>query len=155
MITSGATPPNPVELLQSNAMAAVLADLHGRYDVVIVDAPPLLPVADAAVIATASDGAILVVRHSRTTREQATQARARLESVGASLLGTVLNFVPERSMRGYGYGYGYGYAPKSGVPADAPHPTPDVDGGGVDDPQLKVDDPLADGEPVPRIDERI
>ena len=164
VITSGAIPPNPAELLQSNAMAAVLADLHLRYDIVIIDAPPLLPVTDAAVIATGSDGAILVVRHGRTTREQGTQARARLDSVGASLLGTVLNFVPERSMRGYGYGYAYGYAPKSGVTADAPHPTPDMDTGSVDDPPLKVDEsptpppiahPLADGGPVPRIDERI
>ena len=165
VITSGAIPPNPAELLQSNAMTVVLADLHLRYDVVIVDAPPLLPVTDAALIAAGSDGAILVVRHGRTSREQAAQARTRLDSVGANLLGTVLNFVPERGMGGYGYGYGYGngYAPKAGVVTDVPA-APDPDGGKGKDP-LPVEDDVpppdsvaqrpANSSPLPRIDERL
>jgi len=116
VVTSGAIPPNPAELLQSKAMGALLAVLRERYDVVIVDCPPMLPVADAALLASSADGAIVIVRHGKTTKEQAYQARQRLDSVGASLLGTVLNFVPARAKGyGYSYGYGYGYAPKAGA----------------------------------------
>lgn len=120
VITSGALPPNPAELLQSKAMAAVMDELRRRYDVVIVDAPPILPVTDAALIAAQTSGAILVVRHGRTTRDQAAQARQRLDAVGAQVLGTVFNFVPQRAISsyGYGYGYGYGYAPTTPVPVE-------------------------------------
>lgn len=107
VITSGATPPNPAELLQSKPMAGVLAELRARYDVIIVDSPPLLPVTDASVLAAQADGAILVVRYGKTTKEQAAQARQRLQSVDAKLLGTVFNFVPARAAHTYGYGYGY------------------------------------------------
>lgn len=121
VITSGALPPNPAELLQSKAMAAVMSELRKRYDVVIVDAPPILPVTDAALIAAQTSGAILVLRHGRTTRDQATLARQRLDAVGAQVLGTVFNFVPQRAISsyGYGYGYGYGYAPSAPVEAEA------------------------------------
>ena len=117
VITSGSIPPNPAELLQSNAMKILLADLRSHYDVVIIDTPPALPVTDAALLAAEADGAILVVRNGKTTRDQATQAKKRLDSVGAVLVGTVFNFAPERGAKGYGYryGYGYGYGPKPGT----------------------------------------
>src|SRR5664279_5672982 len=97
----------------------------------------MLPVADAALRASEADGAILVVRHGKTTKDQADQARQRLNSVGAALLGTVLNFAPARAKGyGYSYGYGYGYAPKPGTiigesaddsaPAETPSPNPAV-----------------------------
>ncbi len=111
VIASGTLPPNPAELLQSKAMSTVMEQLRKRYDVVIVDAPPVLPVTDAALIAAQTSGAILVLRHGHTTRDQAVQARERLDSVGAAVLGTVFNFVPHRAKSSYGYGYGYGYAP--------------------------------------------
>ena len=117
VVTSGAIPPNPAELLQSKAMTMLLADLRGRYDVVIVGAHRL-PVTDAALIAADSDGAILVARHGKTTREQASQAKQRMDSVGATLLGTVLNLVPERGSDSYGYTPGYGYSPEP-APTDA------------------------------------
>jgi len=113
-MTSGAVPPNPAELLQSRAMEATMTKLRGEYDVVLIDAPPLLPVTDAAVLATQSDGAILVIRHGQTTKDQAHDARQRLESVGAKVVGAVLNMTPTRGASGYGYGYGYGYAPEAG-----------------------------------------
>jgi len=125
VVTSGAIPPNPTELIQSKAMGSLLATLRERYDVIIVDCPPMLPVADAALLASEADGAIVIVRHGKSTKEQAYQARQRLDSVSASLLGTVLNFVPARAKGyGYSYGYGYGYAPKAGSvdeSAVAPH----------------------------------
>jgi capsular exopolysaccharide synthesis family protein len=110
VITGGSIPPNPAELLQSRAMHDLLAQLRERYDVVIIDAPPTLPVTDAALLGALADGVILVARHAKTTRDQAAQSAARLESAGARLLATVLNFVPDRGAQSYGYGYGYGPA---------------------------------------------
>ena len=109
VIASGAIPPNPAELLQSGQMATFLERLRRQYDVIIIDAPPLLPVADAAVLAQQADGALLVVRHGKTTKDQVTAAVERLRSVEAELLGTVFNRTPNKGGDGYGYGYGYGY----------------------------------------------
>ncbi len=108
LLTSGTRPPNPSELLQTQAMSELLNTLSRRYDVVLIDAPPLLPVTDAALLAEASDGALLVVRHGRTMQEQVRIAMDRLDGVGATLYGTVMTMVPARGAARYGYGYGYG-----------------------------------------------
>ena len=106
-LPSGAIPPNPSELLGSQQLADLLTELGTRYNVLILDAPPLLPVTDAAILTTAADGAILVARYGETRREQAEQAADSLRQVNGRLFGTVLNFVPEkRRTRGYDYGYG-------------------------------------------------
>ncbi len=113
VMVSGQLPPNPSELLQSQAMESLLVELRTRYDVVILDAPPLLPVTDAALLATRADGAVVVVSHGQTTRDQLATALERLESVGAKTLGVVVNLTPnKKSGSAYGYGYGYGYAPR-------------------------------------------
>lgn len=115
-LPAGAIPPNPSELLASHQMADLLAELAKRYDLVILDAPPLLPVTDAAILSTAADGAILVARHGTIKREQVADSADALRQVNARIFGTVLNFVPMRKRRKYGYGYeygyGYGYEPK-------------------------------------------
>lgn len=110
VMVCGQIPPNPSELLQSQAMEALLEDLRSRYDVVVLDAPPLLPVTDAALLATRADGAVVVVSHGRTTRDQLATAIERLDSVGATTLGLVVNQAPAKKSAS-GYGYGYGYAP--------------------------------------------
>jgi capsular exopolysaccharide synthesis family protein len=120
VLTSGSVPPNPAELLQSPAMGELLALLREDYDTVIIDSPPLLPVTDAAVLAQQTDGAVIVVRHGRTTREQLAGAQARLHAVDAKVLGAVLNRV-RTTRSGYGYGYGYGYAPDGQHPRRAEH----------------------------------
>lgn len=107
VLASGPTPPNPAELLQSHAMSEVLYDLRQKFEVVIIDAPPLLPVTDAALLGSQADGVLLVVRHGKTTRDQLAVASERLTSVGARTIGVVLNMVPVRRLHGYGYGYGY------------------------------------------------
>lgn len=112
VLASGALPPNPSEILQTKAMTALIAELRHRYEVVLIDAPPLLPVTDASLLASISDGAILVVKHGSTGREQIRTATDRLQSVGARLLGTVLSMSPARELSRYGYGYGYGYGPE-------------------------------------------
>lgn len=110
-LASGPVPPNPAELLQSRAMSDLLDLARGMYDVVLIDAPPLLPVTDAALIAAQADGAILIVRHGVTTRDQVRSSCERLEQVDAELAGLVLNMAPTRGDGSYGYGYGYGYSP--------------------------------------------
>jgi receptor protein-tyrosine kinase len=123
VLSSGPIPPNPTEILQSRATRDLLLGLRDMFDAVIIDAPPLLPVADAAIMATDADGAILVVRHGKTTKEQLRLAVTRLNQVNAKLYGYVVNMTPKRRRRGYDYyGYGYGdyaslgdYAPKRKV----------------------------------------
>ncbi|MEV7398572.1 polysaccharide biosynthesis tyrosine autokinase [Aeromicrobium sp. NPDC092404] len=112
VLASGSLPPNPSEILQTNAMRSLVSELRHRYDIVLIDAPPLLPVTDASLLASISDGAILVVRHGETGLEEVRTATARLSSVGARLLGTVLSMSPVKELSRYGYGYGYGYGPE-------------------------------------------
>ena len=112
VLTSGRLPPNPAELLQTKAMRALVDTVRARYDVTIIDAPPLLPVTDAAVMAGLTDGAVLVVRHGSTTRDQLTGAVDRLRAVGAAPVGAIFNMVSVgRSSGPYGddQGYGHGY----------------------------------------------
>lgn len=110
VLACGPIPPNPSELLQSHAMEKMLADLRADFDVVILDAPPLLPVTDAALLATQADGAVVITRHGQTTRDQLSHAIDRLDSVDAKVLGVVMNMAPQRKVGStYGYGYGYGY----------------------------------------------
>ncbi len=129
VLTSGTIPPNPAELLQSQAMGDALKRMRKMFDVIIIDAPPLLPVTDAALLTSQSDGALLVVRHGKTTKDQLSHSMARLQAVGGRALGVVLNMVPLRrggdaygDSYGYGYGYGYGYAPEPGRRKDEPKP---------------------------------
>ena len=119
LLASGPIPPNPTEVLQSHAAQALFDRLNQMFDMVIIDAPPLLPVSDAAIMARDVDGAILVVRHGKTTKDQLQQARQRLAQVDANLFGVAVNMTPRRGKGtyGYGYGYGYGYEPQAAKPA--------------------------------------
>jgi capsular exopolysaccharide synthesis family protein len=115
VLTSGPTPPNPSEILQAKATHELLNTLRESYDMVIIDAPPLLPVADAAILATAADGAIIITRHGKTNKEQLRGAAQRLHKVGARTFGVVLNMVPKRfgDMNYYYYYYAES-SPKDG-----------------------------------------
>jgi capsular exopolysaccharide synthesis family protein len=103
VLPSGSIPPNPSELLGSRHMTELLRRLEERFDAVIIDTPPLLPVTDAAVIASTVDGVVLVSRCSKTTTTQAKQAANALKAVGARLLGCVLNMTPTRGADAYSY----------------------------------------------------
>lgn len=126
VVSSGRTPPNPAELLQSPAMSDVLTQLRGRYDVILIDAPPLLPVTDAAVLTAHADGAILVVRHGHTTQEQVRGAVEILAGVDTRPVAALFSMVPQGSSRS-GYGYGYGYAPVDGTASSFSRPPDDDD----------------------------
>jgi hypothetical protein len=109
VLASGPLPPNPSELLGSAGMAHLLSDLEGKVDLVLVDAPPLLPVTDAAVLGAICSGVLMLVRSNSTRREQLARATATVNAVGATILGTILNMVPTKGPDAYAYGYGYGY----------------------------------------------
>ena len=113
LLPTGPLPPNPSELLGSEAMAGVVRELQTRCDILIFDAPPLLPVTDAQVLATQVDGVVLVVRFARTRRDLLSQARARLEVVGGRIFGLVLNAVPASADYAEEYSY-TNYRPKTG-----------------------------------------
>lgn len=91
VLPAGTIPPNPSELLGSEAMARVLATVERQYDHVILDSPPLLPVTDAVVLAAGSGGAIVVSRAGFTRRQQLAAALDLVKSADATLLGVVLN----------------------------------------------------------------
>lgn len=91
VLLAGATPPNPVELLSSNQMKALLDQLSERYDYIICDAPPVSVVTDAAALSRFCDGVILVVRQKAATRDQVWQAKRNLDAVQANILGTILS----------------------------------------------------------------
>ncbi|MEA3550215.1 polysaccharide biosynthesis tyrosine autokinase [Pseudarthrobacter sp. C1] len=118
VLGSGRIPPNPSELLGSRAMRNMLNAL-AEDAIVLIDAPPLLPVTDAAVLSRAADGAIVVVRTGRTTQEQLGQSMGNLDKVKGRILGAVLNYVPTRGTDAYSY-YGTYTSVPSRVPAAEP-----------------------------------
>ncbi|MFU8871584.1 polysaccharide biosynthesis tyrosine autokinase [Micromonospora sp. SL4-19] len=91
VLPSGATPPNPSELLGSKAMADLLVALRESADIVVIDTAPLLAVTDGVVVAVQADGALLVTQQGRTSRSQVAAAARALQSVSVRLLGCVLN----------------------------------------------------------------
>ncbi|MBM3717166.1 polysaccharide biosynthesis tyrosine autokinase [Microbacterium sp. LMI1-1-1.1] len=110
VLPAGKIPPNPSELLGSKQMNQLLEALTAEFDVVLCDAPPLLPVTDAAVLSKSTAGAIVIVAAGKTTTHQLTGAFDALETVGAKVAGVALTMVPTRGPDAYGYGgYGYGY----------------------------------------------
>ena len=119
VLPSGPIPPNPSELLGSKPMAELVTLLGAHADIVILDAPPLLPVTDAAVLSTVCDGALIVARYGHTRRDQLTAAEEAVGKVGGRIVGVLLNRVPRRgggSNYGYGYGYGYYTSPQANRP---------------------------------------
>ena len=119
VIAAGATPPNPSELLSSSHMFRLIDQLRERSEFVLIDAPPLLPVADASGLAVIVDGVVLSVRYGKTKKDQLEQARLTLERIGARSLGIVLNIVPPGAQMSAAYGYGYNYSYDGGA-AGAP-----------------------------------
>lgn len=109
LLPSGPTPPNPAELLSSQRMKDFLKAVRERYDMVIVDVPPMLEVTDTQVIAHNLDAVVLVVKQGQTQKMGAKRAVELLKIAHANLLGYVMNDVVSEGDGGYGYGYGYGY----------------------------------------------
>lgn len=115
VVGCGPIPPNPSELLGSPQMNSVLRELEGKFDFVILDAPPLLPVTDAAVLSKQVGGTVLVAGLGRIERTELATAQEALLSVDANLLGVIVNMVPTRGPGGYRY-YRDGYQSVSQQP---------------------------------------
>jgi capsular exopolysaccharide synthesis family protein len=103
ILACGSLPTNPTELIRGTRMRELLETIGASYDLVIIDTPPVLPVADAAIIAAVSDGVLMVVRAGKTSRTLTQEACARLAAVGANLVGTVLNDPSGRNVSSYSY----------------------------------------------------
>jgi capsular exopolysaccharide synthesis family protein len=110
VLMSGVKPPNPAELVSSQAMNDLLQRLHDDFDYVIVDAPPVLAVSDAIAMAPMMDGVLIVASHNIATRDGARHTVEMLGKVETRVLGVVINNVEMAGRYGYGYRYGY-YSP--------------------------------------------
>lgn len=108
LITSGHIVSNPSEILGSPEINRVLKEAQGLFDVVMLDAPPVLSITDAAVLASKVDGVVLVYEMGRTARSALLRAKIQLESVGAKVLGVVLNHISPETYLDTGY-YPYYY----------------------------------------------
>lgn len=109
VLPAGTLPPNPAELLGSESMFELLNDLKSVFDIVIIDAPPVLLVTDAAVMSRLANGAIVAVAAGKTTAPRLQAAVSSIETVGAKVLGTVVTMLPTSGADKTHYGV-YAYA---------------------------------------------
>lgn len=112
VLTSGRIPPNPSELLGSEEMRLLLVRLESVFDAVVIDAPPLLPVTDAAVLSQHVGGVLVVAGSQKVRQQELLRSLSALEMVGAHVLGLVLNRLPVKGPDSYSYGYGYSSHPR-------------------------------------------
>lgn len=105
VLTSGQIPPNPSELLGSSSMEEIIASLELDYDAIVIDAPPLLPVTDAAVLAQKVGGVVLVVGSQLVKSTDLQKSFSALKMVDADILGVVLNRLPPKDPDAYSYTY--------------------------------------------------
>ncbi|MFH0828204.1 MAG: polysaccharide biosynthesis tyrosine autokinase [Candidatus Omnitrophota bacterium] len=111
ILPSGHLPQNPVEILESKVLLDIIEKLKARFDVVIFDAPPVLPVTDASLLAPKMDCVVLVYEIGRTSREGLMRSKVQLEAVGAKIAGVVLNHTQAQSegITPYPYYHKYKY----------------------------------------------
>lgn len=105
VLTSGQIPPNPSELLGSDEMRILISRLEEAFDAVVIDAPPLLPVTDAAVLSQHVGGVLLVVGSQKLKKQDLERSLGALDMVGSKLLGVVLNRLPGKGPDAYSYSY--------------------------------------------------
>ncbi len=108
ILTCGTIPPNPSELLASNAMKQFMQEVKMDYDMIFMDSPPIVNVTDAAVISTFVDGTILVAYSGRVETGALKRAKELLDKVNANILGVVLNKINKKAGANYYY-YNYNY----------------------------------------------
>lgn len=115
VLTRGQVPPNPAELLMHARFSTLMTWASERYDMVIIDTPPILAVTDAAVIGRIAGTSLVVARFGMNSVKEMTVCVQRLEQGGVNIKGAILNGVVKRASSQYGYGYhhyGYSYAEK-------------------------------------------
>jgi capsular exopolysaccharide synthesis family protein len=115
LLPAGPIPPNAAELLTGDRFQSFLKELSSRFDHVVIDAPPVMGLADTPLIASVAEGTVFVVESHATSASLAQAAVSRLRDSRAKLLGALLTkFEPKRAQYGYGYEYGYGYGKDTG-----------------------------------------
>lgn len=122
VLPGGKIPPNPSELLGSEPMSEVIDELESQFDYVVVDAPPVLAVTDAAVLGKKSAGVLMVVATGSTTRQELTRSLQALDTAGVNVLGVVATRLPARGTHSYssgGYAYGKQAAADLAEPAES------------------------------------
>lgn len=110
ILTSGPVPPNPSELLNSKRMSDLLDWARNHYDIIVLDAPPVLAVSDVQVLVPKVDGVVVVARMGQTLKGDLKRTVEVLKLANARILGVVERIRAKHGDRGYGYGYGYGYS---------------------------------------------
>ncbi|MGY0411186.1 CpsD/CapB family tyrosine-protein kinase [Lacticaseibacillus paracasei] len=113
IITSGPIPPNPSELLNSKRMIQLLTWARTNFDIIVLDAPPVLAVSDVQVLVPKTDGVVVVANMGKTLKGDLRRTVEVLKLADAKILGTVERIKAKHGDKGYGYGYGYGYGNKS------------------------------------------
>ena len=120
IVTAGTNPPNPSEILRSSRFKAFLAEAYEVYDFIFIDAPPVLPVADATEIGPLCDGVILVYKVGAIARGILNRAKMSLDNVGAKVVGVILNNVkPEVGPDYFKYHAHYYYGPPGEMEGEA------------------------------------
>lgn len=108
IVTAGPIPPNPAEMLASNAMSRIMSEASRHYDQIFYDCPPVIAVTDAQILASKVDGVIFVIDAGRTNKELALKAKNLLAIAQANVLGAVLNNKKMGRDSAYYYYYGRG-----------------------------------------------
>jgi len=112
LLPSGPIPPNPADLLSTGRMRTILAEAAEQFDVIVIDGPPTLGLADAPLLASVANHVMFVVESGKTRTRAAIEALNRIEASGAHVLGATLTKSIDSGgsygSRRYGYGYGYG-----------------------------------------------
>jgi capsular exopolysaccharide synthesis family protein len=123
VVACGREIPNPAELLSAPTLSEFVEDVRSEYDMILIDAPPLLVVTDPWILSAVADGLILVVKVGEVRRQALEQTMEVVKTLGTPALGVVINGITRdqfgfdnrfNNLYGYGYGYGYGYAPEPG-----------------------------------------
>jgi succinoglycan biosynthesis transport protein ExoP len=109
LLPVGPVPPNPAELLNGSRVRDIFTRLSEQFDLVLIDSPPVLPVTDAAILSQYADATLMLAAAGQTRRADLHRAAEKLDQVGTTVLGIVLNKVTKQTSRDYGYGYGYTY----------------------------------------------
>jgi capsular exopolysaccharide synthesis family protein len=107
LLPAGSVPPNPAELLNSTHAQDIFTRLRDQFDLVLIDSPPVLPVTDAAILSQHADATLILAAAGQTRRADLHRAVEKLDQVGATILGIVLNKVTRQTGRNYGYSYAY------------------------------------------------
>lgn len=120
-LPSGVLPADSAGILNSQRMSDLIADVKSRFDLVLIDSPPILGVSDASVLANEADMTIIVVQHRKLPRQMLMRVKQAIENVGGNVLGVVLNNVDVRSDSSYSYYTSYyTYYSPTNMPGGAP-----------------------------------